>query len=128
MRTVVSSVTSSPAVHASENASSHPEDDCLIPVKGTDHQSSCPAGSMPVSAAEAEKDMQHVKDKVDGALENSTTANIPTDVHLNIRLPDSRSLQEKFPVTYTLSMIKDYVDRNQSNGVGSYDLAIPYPH
>ncbi|MBA0864468.1 hypothetical protein Goshw_003261, partial [Gossypium schwendimanii] len=55
MRTVVSSVTSSPAVHAS----SHPEDDCLIPVKGTDHQPSCPAGSMPVSAAEAEKDMQH---------------------------------------------------------------------
>ncbi|PPD95874.1 hypothetical protein GOBAR_DD07096 [Gossypium barbadense] len=123
MRTVVSSVTSSLAVHAS----SHPEDDCLIPVKGTDHQPSCPAGSMPVSAAEAEKDMQHVKDKVDGALENTTTANIPTDVHLNIRLPDSSSLQEKFPVTYTLSMIKDYVDRNQSNGMGSYDLAIPYP-
>ncbi|TYI84350.1 hypothetical protein E1A91_D05G357300v1 [Gossypium mustelinum] len=123
MRTVVSSVTSSLAVHAS----SHPEDDCLIPVKGTDHQPSCPAGSMPVSAAEAEKDMQHVKDKVDGALENTTTANMPTDVHLNIRLPDSSSLQEKFPVTYTLSMIKDYVDRNQSNGMGSYDLAIPYP-
>ncbi|MBA0776345.1 hypothetical protein Gotri_011350 [Gossypium trilobum] len=123
MRTVVSSVTSSPAVHAS----SHPEDDCLIPVKGTDHQPSCPAGSMPVSAAEAEKDMPHVKDKVDGALENTTTANIPTDVHLNIRLPDSSSLQEKFPVTYTLSMIKDYVDRNQSNGMGSDDLAIPYP-
>ncbi|MBA0624789.1 hypothetical protein Godav_010078 [Gossypium davidsonii] len=122
MRTVVSSVNSSPAVHAS----SHPEDDCLIPVKGTDHQPSCPAGSMPVSAAEAEKGMQHVKDKEDGALEN-TTANIPTDVYLNIRLPDSSSLQEKFPVTYTLRMIKDYVDRNQSNGMGSYDLAIPYP-
>ncbi|KAL4282339.1 hypothetical protein GQ457_03G025520 [Hibiscus cannabinus] len=127
-RTVVSSVTSNPAGYTSENASSHPEDDCLIPVKGIDHHSSCPSGSSPVSAAEAEKAMQHVNDKgIDDALENTATANIPTDVHLNIRLPDSSSLQEKFPVTYTLSMIKDYVDRNQSSGMSSYDLAIPYP-
>ncbi|KAK8677062.1 hypothetical protein V6N13_142618 [Hibiscus sabdariffa] len=127
-RTVVSSVTSSPAGYTSENVSSHPEDDCLIPVKDIDHRSSCPSGSSPVSAAEAEKAMQHVKDKgIDDALENTATANIPTDVHLNIRLPDSSSLQERFPVTYTLSMIKDYVDRNQSSGMSSYDLAIPYP-
>ncbi|GMI90088.1 hypothetical protein like AT2G43210 [Hibiscus trionum] len=127
-RTVVSSVTSSPAGHASENASSQPEDDHLIPVKGIDHQSNCPSGRSPVSTVEAEKTMGYEKDKgIDYALENTTTANIPTDVHLNIRLPDSSSLQEKFPVTYTLSMIKDYVDRNQSSGVSSYDLAIPYP-
>ncbi|KAE8653797.1 Ubiquitin-like superfamily protein, putative isoform 3 [Hibiscus syriacus] len=127
-RTVVSSLTSSPAGHASKNASSHPEDDHLIPAKGIDHQSSCHCASSSVIAAEAEKAMQRGKDKgIDGALENTTTANLQTDVHLNIRLPDSSSLQEKFPVTYTLSMIKDYVDRNQSSGLGSYDFAIPYP-
>ncbi|KAE8691994.1 Ubiquitin-like superfamily protein, putative isoform 3 [Hibiscus syriacus] len=127
-RRVVSSVTSNPAGHASENASSHPDDDRLIPVKDIDHQPICPGGSSPVIAEESEKAMQHVKDKgIDDAFENTTTANLPTDVHLNIRLPDSSILQEKFPVAYTLGMIKDYVDRNQSSGLGSHDLAIPYP-
>ncbi|XVF84447.1 hypothetical protein PTKIN_Ptkin17bG0037600 [Pterospermum kingtungense] len=131
-RTVVSSVALSPPVPVSENASSHTVNDCLIPSKGIDHQSSCPSGSSQVSAAEAEKPKQHEKgkgidDKQDGTSESTATANIPTDVHLNIRLPDSSSLQEKFPVAYTLRMVKDYVDRNQSSGMGSYDLAIPYP-
>ncbi|KAJ6420640.1 hypothetical protein OIU84_028065 [Salix udensis] len=48
-------------------------------------------------------------------------------VHLNIRLPDGVSLQEKFSVTSTLRMVKDYVDRNHAGGIGAYDLAIPYP-
>ena len=131
-RMVVSSVTLSPAVTVSENTSCPSEDGCLIPEKNIDHQSSFPSGSSPVSAAETEKAMQHEKDKgiddrQDGASENTATANIPTDVHLNIRLPDGSSLQEKFPVAHTLRMIKDYVDRNQSCGMGSYDLAIPYP-
>ncbi|XVF29284.1 hypothetical protein REPUB_Repub15cG0107600 [Reevesia pubescens] len=131
-RTVVSSVTLRPEVPVSENTPSCPGDDCLIPVKGTDHLSSFPSGSSPVSAAEAEKAMQHEKhkgidDRQDGASVNTATANIPTDVYLNIRLPDGNSLQEKFPVAYTLKMIKDYVDRNQQSGIGSYNLAIPYP-
>ncbi|XWS09290.1 hypothetical protein CRYUN_Cryun40dG0073100 [Craigia yunnanensis] len=131
-RTVVNCVTLSPAVPVSENTSSRSEDDCCIPVKDIDHQSSFPSGSSPVNAAEAEKAMQHEKDKgvddrQDGASENTATAYIPTDVHLNIRLPDGSNLQEKFLVAYTLRMIKDYVKRNQSSGMGSYDLAIPYP-
>ncbi|KAJ6377830.1 hypothetical protein OIU78_028119 [Salix suchowensis] len=35
--------------------------------------------------------------------------------------------EEKFSVTSTLRMVKDYVDRNQASGTGAYDLAIPYP-
>ncbi|KAK3204541.1 hypothetical protein Dsin_018587 [Dipteronia sinensis] len=50
-----------------------------------------------------------------------------SDVHLNIRLPNGVSLQEKFSVASTLRMVKDHVDRNQASGMGSYDLAIPYP-
>ncbi|KAL4290577.1 hypothetical protein GQ457_14G000180 [Hibiscus cannabinus] len=97
----------------------------VIPVKEIDHQSSFPV---------SEKAMQHEKNKSidgeqDGASENTATANanVPTIVHLNIRLPDGSSLQEKFPVGNTLRMIKDYVDVNQSIGMVSYDLAIPYP-
>ncbi|XP_057471650.1 plant UBX domain-containing protein 11-like isoform X1 [Actinidia eriantha] len=51
----------------------------------------------------------------------------PTDVHLNIRLLDGANLQEKFLLTSTLRMVKDYVDGNQASAIGSYDLAIPYP-
>ncbi|KAG8481255.1 hypothetical protein CXB51_026066 [Gossypium anomalum] len=125
-RTVGTSITLNPAVPASEDTSSYPGDDCFISVKAIDHRSSFPGGNAP------EKAMQHEKDKSidgrqDGASENTATTNVPTDVHLNIRLPDGSSLQEKFPVGNTLRMIKDYVDRNQSSGMGSYDLAIPYP-
>ncbi|KAJ4723171.1 plant UBX domain-containing protein 11 [Melia azedarach] len=63
--------------------------------------------------------------KVD-ALGSSGRASESTDVHLNIRLPDGVSLREKFSVTSTLGILKDYVDRNQT-GISSYDLAIPYP-
>ncbi|CAH8265787.1 unnamed protein product [Arabidopsis lyrata] len=50
-----------------------------------------------------------------------------SDVHLNIRLPDGSSLQEKFSVTSILRMVKDYVNSNQTIGLGAYDLAVPYP-
>ena len=71
-----------------------------------------------MTIAEAKKAKQHEKDKrinvrQDGASRDTTFVNIPTDVHLNIRLLDSSSLQEKFLVAYILRMIKDYVDRNQ---------------
>ncbi|XP_021291247.1 plant UBX domain-containing protein 11 isoform X2 [Herrania umbratica] len=96
---------------------------------GINHQASV---SSPVSAAGAEEAVQHEKDKSinekeDGGSDNPSTANTPTDVHLNIRLLDGSSLREKFPMADTLRMVKDYVDRNQSSGMGSYDLAIPYP-
>ncbi|KAK4744001.1 hypothetical protein SAY87_010313 [Trapa incisa] len=71
-----------------------------------------------------------------GSLEEITktdsTQTLPTsskssDVHLNIRLPDGVSLQDKFSVTSTLEMVKDYVDENRANDNGPYNLAIPYP-
>lgn len=54
-------------------------------------------------------------------------ANKCNEVHLNIRLPDFTSLQEKFPLTSALGVVKHYVDENQESSIGSYDLAIPYP-
>ncbi|KAK2980919.1 hypothetical protein RJ640_009552, partial [Escallonia rubra] len=48
-------------------------------------------------------------------------------IHLNLRLPEGASLQEKFSIMSTLRMVKDYVDENQESDVGSYDIAIPYP-
>lgn len=49
------------------------------------------------------------------------------DVYLNIRLPNSVSLQHKFSVTSTLRVVKEYVDDNQDGNINSYNLAIPYP-
>ncbi|XP_020253441.1 plant UBX domain-containing protein 11 isoform X2 [Asparagus officinalis] len=49
------------------------------------------------------------------------------DIFLNIRLPNGASLQRKFMLTDTLRSVKNYVDKNQSGGAGSYDLAVPYP-
>lgn len=68
---------------------------------------------------------ENVEGHKSGTLDIST--NKSTDVHLNIRLPDGSSLKEKFPMTSTLSMVKDFVDENQASGIGSYDLAVPYP-
>lgn len=51
-----------------------------------------------------------------------------SDVHLNIRLPDGANLQEKFSVTSIMRVVKDYVNSNQTMGLGgAYDLAVPYP-
>ncbi|EYU32759.1 hypothetical protein MIMGU_mgv1a007676mg [Erythranthe guttata] len=49
------------------------------------------------------------------------------DVFLNIRLPDGSSLQVKFLVTDTLKMVKDYIHENQTSGLRSFSIAIPYP-
>ncbi|OVA11076.1 UBX [Macleaya cordata] len=65
-------------------------------------------------------------DKKADSLDNFT-ARKSNDVHLNIRLPDGASLQKKFSVTDALRLVKDYVDENQRSGIGSYDLAVPYP-
>lgn len=65
------------------------------------------------------------KDEKDDGLDLS--ANKSNDVHLNIRLPDFTSLQEKFSLTSTLRVVKDCVDEKQESSIGSYDLAIPYP-
>ncbi|KAL3829233.1 hypothetical protein ACJIZ3_018035 [Penstemon smallii] len=49
------------------------------------------------------------------------------DVFLNIKLPDGVSLQVKFLLMDTLRMVKDHIIDNQTNSIGSFDLAIPYP-
>ncbi|KAK3001507.1 hypothetical protein RJ639_021354 [Escallonia herrerae] len=48
-------------------------------------------------------------------------------IHLNLRLPEGASLQERFSIMSTLRKVKDYVDENQESDVGLYDIAIPYP-
>uniref|UniRef100_A0A0D3C600 UBX domain-containing protein n=2 Tax=Brassica oleracea var. oleracea TaxID=109376 RepID=A0A0D3C600_BRAOL len=69
-----------------------------------------------------------VKAKDEGG-EDGESWKPPSDVHLNIRLPDGANLQEKFSVTSTLRMVKDYVNINQTTTElgGAYDLAVPYP-
>ncbi|KAG7574725.1 UBX domain [Arabidopsis suecica] len=62
-----------------------------------------------------------------GKEEDGEKSKKSSDVHLNIRLPDGSSLQEKFSVTSILRMVKDYVNSNQTIGLGAYDLAVPYP-
>uniref|UniRef100_A0A1J3JL71 UBX domain-containing protein 4 n=1 Tax=Noccaea caerulescens TaxID=107243 RepID=A0A1J3JL71_NOCCA len=59
--------------------------------------------------------------------EDGESSKKSSHVHLNIRLPDGGSLQEKFSVTSILRMVKDYVNSNQTVGLGAYDLAVPYP-
>uniref|UniRef100_A0A5B7BW25 UBX domain-containing protein n=1 Tax=Davidia involucrata TaxID=16924 RepID=A0A5B7BW25_DAVIN len=72
-----------------------------------------------------DKKVETVQNEKADVLDSYT--NKSTDVHLNIRLPDGSSLQEKFSVMSTVRMVKDYVDENQASGIGTYDLAIPYP-
>ncbi|CDY30388.1 BnaA04g24890D [Brassica napus] len=68
-----------------------------------------------------------VKAKDEGG-EDGESWKPPSDVHLNIRLPDGANLQEKFSVTSALRMVKDYVNSNQTTTeLGAYDLAVPYP-
>lgn len=66
-------------------------------------------------------------DKKVETFENCTRVSRSSDVHLNIRLPNGVSLKEKFSITSTMRMVKNYVDENQGSGIGNYDLAIPYP-
>ncbi|WOH12485.1 hypothetical protein DCAR_0831989 [Daucus carota subsp. sativus] len=72
------------------------------------------------SAVQGESSSDNKNDDRDFSLDKS-------DVHLNIRLPDCTSLQEKFSLTSTLREVKNYVDKKQDISLPSYDLAIPYP-
>ncbi|CAN1253316.1 Plant UBX domain-containing protein 11 [Linum perenne] len=65
--------------------------------------------------------------KID-AIDNGSRVTAPSnDVHLNIKLLNGTSIKEKFLVSSTLRMVKEYVDKNPESGNTSYDLAIPYP-
>ncbi|KAH7670946.1 Thioredoxin-like protein [Dioscorea alata] len=57
----------------------------------------------------------------------SSNAIKSNEIHLNIRLPDGSTLQTKFSISDTLSLVKNYVDENQSGTMGPYALAVPYP-
>lgn len=81
------------------------------------------AGAVEVVQCEKTEDKDDEKVKLLGDCGKVSES---SDVHLNIRLPDGVSLREKFDVTSSLRMVKDYVD-NQSSGLGPYDLAVPYP-
>ncbi|GMN31258.1 hypothetical protein TIFTF001_044559 [Ficus carica] len=73
--------------------------------------------------------VQDAKDEAEAnkSVDKSMIVNKSSDVHLNIRLPDGVNLQEKFSLTSTLRIVKDYVDEHHESVIGSYDLAIPYP-
>ncbi|CAN0923153.1 Plant UBX domain-containing protein 11 [Linum grandiflorum] len=49
------------------------------------------------------------------------------DVHLNIKLLNGTSIKEKFLVSSTMRMVRDFVDNHPENDSISYDLANPYP-
>ncbi|XP_022150426.1 plant UBX domain-containing protein 11 isoform X2 [Momordica charantia] len=93
---------------------------------------SCQSGASQPISLEAKKDVQEEKNGIvdqNNAFKNESVRKDYTssDVHLNIRLLNGVSLQEKFPKTSTLRMVKDYVDSSQESSFGSYDLAVPYP-
>ncbi|XP_052310660.1 plant UBX domain-containing protein 11 isoform X3 [Populus trichocarpa] len=125
-----SSVTSTDNIIA-DHTSSAAEDGLLAQEKSVSNHTGVPTGGSELSTTEikevGDKKAESMDDMVPGTLNNNKKVNVSSDVHLNIRLPDGVSLQEKFSVTSTLRTVKDYVDRNQASGIGAYDLAIPYP-
>ncbi|XP_075661978.1 plant UBX domain-containing protein 11 isoform X3 [Castanea sativa] len=97
-----------------------------------DNGSGFPGGSAKlvdteIKEVEQDEKAEAVNDKQAYALDDFVRDDKPSDVHLNIRLPSGVNLQEKFSVASTLKMVKEYVDENQQSGLGTYDLAIPYP-
>lgn len=106
--------------------------DTHFPREVTVNQSGISGGDSQAFSIEENEAVQVVKGeaeevkKVD-AFEHAKRVNNSSDAHLNIRLPNGTSLQEMFSVTSTLRIVKDYVDENQGSGIGSCDLAIPYP-
>lgn len=68
-----------------------------------------------------------VDHKQSDAFDNGMRVKKLSEIHLSIRIPNGVNLQEKFSLTSTLRMVKDFVDKHHTNVVGSYDLAIPYP-
>ncbi|XP_062144624.1 plant UBX domain-containing protein 11 isoform X2 [Alnus glutinosa] len=125
---LVADIENSRADHNSSSA----EDGCPAPEKISGHHSAAPGGGeqlvgIEVKEAEQDEKAEAVNHMQAYASDGSVRDNMPSDVHLNIRLPAGSSLQEKFSVTSTLRMVKDYVDGNLPSGFGTYDLAIPYP-
>ncbi|KAG6767559.1 hypothetical protein POTOM_028769 [Populus tomentosa] len=115
-----------------DHTSSAAEGGLLAQEKSVSNHTGVSTGGSKLSTTEikevgGDKKAESMDDMVPGTLNNNKKVNVSSDVHLNIRLPDGVSLQEKFSVTSTLRMVKDYVDRNQASGIGAYDLAIPYP-
>ncbi|XP_050373611.1 plant UBX domain-containing protein 11 [Argentina anserina] len=86
-------------------------------------QSGVMGGASEASSIEENEAAQAVK----GEAEDIKKVIKSSDTYLNIRLPDGTSLQEMFSVTSTLRIVKEYVDQHQGSGIGSFDLAIPYP-
>ncbi|XP_011026360.1 PREDICTED: uncharacterized protein LOC105126995 isoform X1 [Populus euphratica] len=125
-----SSVTSTDNIIA-DHTSPAAEDGLLAQEKSVSNHTVVPTGGSELSTTEikvgGDKKAESMDDMVPRTLNNNKNVNVSSDVHLNIRLPDGVSLQEKFSVTSTLRMVKNYVDRNQASGIGAYDLAIPYP-
>ncbi|CAL1366058.1 unnamed protein product [Linum trigynum] len=93
----------------------------------TDYNSDKPPLMNPLPKDAQDKKLATSNEKEIDAIEKGSKINASTDVHLNIKLLNGTSIQEKFLVSCTLRMVKDYVDRNQENGYAAYDLAIPYP-
>ncbi|KAB5548389.1 hypothetical protein DKX38_011795 [Salix brachista] len=113
-----------------DHASSGSEDGLLAQEKIVSNHTGVTTGGSELSTSDikvGDKKAESMDDVVPRTLNNNKKVNVSSDVHLNIRLPDGVSLQEKFSVTSTLRMVKDYVNRNQASGIGAYDLAIPYP-
>jgi hypothetical protein len=115
-----------------DHNSSSAEDGCPAPEKISGHHLAAPGRGeqlvgIEVKEAEQDEKAEAVNHMQAYASDGSVRDNMPSDVHLNIRLPAGSSLQEKFSVTSTLRMVKDYVDGNLPSGFGTYDLAIPYP-
>lgn len=84
----------------------------------------CDPGSSKIISNESE--VKAEAKKVDG-LTDCSSAIKSNDVHLSIRMPNGTSLQMKLTFADTLRLVKNFVDENQVNEVGSYDLAVPYP-
>ncbi|CAI0397198.1 unnamed protein product, partial [Linum tenue] len=93
----------------------------------TDYNSDKPPLMNPLPKDAQDKKPATSNEKEIDAIEKGSKINASTDVHLNIKLLNGTSIQEKFLVSCTLRMVKDYVDSNQENGYAAYDLAIPYP-
>ncbi|KAJ0091780.1 hypothetical protein Patl1_26277 [Pistacia atlantica] len=99
--------------------------------RNINHHSGGPEVHSKAISAEAKVAVQYEKadDKNDEkvkSLADCGKVNESSDVHLNIRLHNGVSLREKFDLTSSLRVVKDYVD-NQASGLGPYDLAVPYP-
>ena len=110
--------------------SSKAEGSCRVMEEVADNHQVSDGGSQTVhteaNVVVQDEEDEAVDDEKSDAFDNGMRIKKLTEVHLNIRIPNGVNLQEKFSLTSTMRMVKDYVDKHQTS-VGSYDLAIPYP-